>query len=115
MCMKLGLIEGNILFVDGSKFRANAGKSQSKSKASWEKQLKNIDQHIKALLDECDRIDEQESESLVKMKEELRSKENLKSKINQVIEDEYVLPVTNFRFTREDSTEQIALNSGNNL
>lgn len=36
LAMKLDLIQGNILFVDGSKFRANAGNKQTKSLATWE-------------------------------------------------------------------------------
>lgn len=85
MCMKLGLIEGNILFADGSKIRANAGNGQTKSKASWVKLLSTIEEQIETLLNECESIDEQESESLVKMKKELRSKANLREKINELI------------------------------
>ena len=42
VCLKLKLIEGNTLFVDGSKFRANAGNSESKSKQSWESIKKEV-------------------------------------------------------------------------
>lgn len=86
MCLKLDLIEGNTLFVDGSKFRANAGRSQTKSKGSWEQIRVVIEKRINELLSKCQRIDQQESESLVKMKKELRSKEKLKSKIDQLLQ-----------------------------
>ena len=87
LCLKLDLIEGNTLFVDGSKFRANAGRSQSKSIAAWEKQLKEVDKRIEELLEECRKLDESETESMVKVKRELRGKETLKSKIGQLLEE----------------------------
>lgn len=86
MCMALGLIQGNVLFVDGSKFRANAGKSQSKSSATWEKELRGIDKRIDELLDQCNQIDNQESDSYVKMNKELKSKQVLKERISKFLE-----------------------------
>jgi len=87
MCMKLNLIEGNTLFVDGSKFRANAGKSQTKSIEKWKSYSRHVEQRIDTLLEECNRVDENEIESLVEVRKELRSKEKLKSKIAQVLHE----------------------------
>lgn len=87
MCMKLDLIDGNVLFVDGSKFRANAGNSQTKSKEAWTKILSSVETRIEQLLNDCQKIDDGESESLVKMKSELKSKEKLKAKIGELIEE----------------------------
>ncbi len=39
LCLKLDLIEGNILFVDGTKICANAGKKQQHKKIWYQKQL----------------------------------------------------------------------------
>jgi len=87
MCIKLDLIEGNILFVDGSKMRANAGNNQTISKSSLQKLLNNLDVRIEALMNECQKIDQQETQSLVRMKKELKSKENLKTKINELVKE----------------------------
>jgi len=89
MCVKLGLIDGNILFVDGSKFRGNAGKNQTKTVATWEKYRAHVEQRIEELLEECQKIDEEEKEkdSLVKINKELNSKEKLKTKIDQLLQE----------------------------
>lgn len=89
MCIKLGLIDGNTLFVDGSKIRANASKSNTWTKEKCEKSLKKIDEKIEGIIKESEQIDEEESgiETLVKMKEELRDKEKLKAKIKAVMEE----------------------------
>jgi transposase len=85
MCLKLDLVEGNTLFVDGSKIRANAGKRQTRSKKTWEKYRGHIEKKIDELLEECEKIDAAEQESLVKKKKELKSKERLKNKIDGLI------------------------------
>lgn len=89
LCIKLGLIEGNTLFVDGSKIRANASIDNTWTQEKCEKHLKNIDEHIESILKECDVIDEKEqnSESLVKLKEELKDKDTLKSKIQNIMKE----------------------------
>jgi transposase len=87
MCLKFGLIEGNTLFVDGSKFRANAGKSQTKSLETWTKYQKHIEKRIEELLEECQKIDESGKETLVAVNKELRSKEKLKDKIGQLLKE----------------------------
>lgn len=87
LCIKLGLIEGNTLFVDGSKIRANASINNSWTQDKCSKYLKNLDEHIESILKECDAVDEKEQdcESLVKLKEELKDKEILKSKIKNIL------------------------------
>ena len=87
MCIDLDLIMGNTLFVDGSKFRANAGIDNTKHKSKLEKQLKEIDQRIAKILTEAEVIDEQESNepSLVKMPKELTDKKILRSKIKAML------------------------------
>jgi len=63
LCIELGLIEGNTLFVDGSKIRANASMSNSWSKDRCRKHLKNIDRSIKQILNECESADRIEKDS----------------------------------------------------
>jgi len=87
MCVDLDLITGNTLFVDGSKFRANAGIGNTQRKSKLEKQLKEIDQRIVEILTEAENIDEQESNepSMVKMPKELTDKKILRSKIKAIL------------------------------
>lgn len=89
LCVKLELIEGNTLFVDGSKIRANASINNTWTKEKCSKYLANMDERIKAILNECDAIDEKEqnNDSLVKLKEELKGKEALKSKIENIMKE----------------------------
>ena len=86
MCIKLGLIEGNTLFVDGSKIRANASINQTWTEERCGKHLQKIGRRIDAILAECQRVDEQEkdSPSLVKLKDELKNGETLKARIEAV-------------------------------
>jgi transposase len=100
LCIKLGLIEGNTLFVDGSKIRANASINNTWTKDKCERYLKNIDKQIESILKECDIVDEKEEgrESLVKLKEDLKDKELLKSKIEGIfkgLKEEQVKSINN--------------------
>jgi len=86
MCIKLDLIEGNTLFVDGSKIRANASINQTWTAERCEKALKKIDLRIASILDECEREDSKEhgNPSLVKLRDELKNRNTLKAKIEAV-------------------------------
>ena len=87
LCLKLGLIEGNTLFMDGSKIRANASISNTWTEERCQKYLVNINQRIDELLKECEEQDEIEKdmESLVKVKEELANKKTRRDKIAGVL------------------------------
>lgn len=89
LCLKLGLIEGNTLFVDGSKFRANAGVKNTWTRERAEGRLRHIDERIESLLCECEAIDAQEgaNPSLVKLKEELRDREALKARVEGLVRE----------------------------
>lgn len=89
LCIKLGLIEGNTLFVDGSKIRANAAIDNTWTQDKCDQYLKNIDERIENILKECEIADEKEqnSQSLVKLREDLKDKEALKSKIQDIIKE----------------------------
>ena len=88
LCIKLDLIGGNVLFVDGTKIRANAGRGKTYDRAYYEKKLKELDARIDELLEESERIDQQEEglESAVAMGQELREAEGLKKKVEQALE-----------------------------
>lgn len=88
MCIDLELIEGNTLFVDGSKIRGNASISNSWTSKKCDKQLKRIDRRIEEILKEAEAVDEseQDKESLVEVSKELEDKKLLKSKIQDILE-----------------------------
>lgn len=91
LCMRLGLIDGNVLFVDGSKIRANASLDNSWSKERIEKYLEQLDEKIGQLLSACEQIDQSEEGegalSLVKLKEELIGKEKLQKKVKAILSE----------------------------
>jgi transposase len=88
VCLKLGLIEGNTLFLDGTKVRANASMKHTWTADRCQKTLKEIDQRIDKILKQCDAADQREEKqnSLVKVREELKDQEQLKSKIDDVLQ-----------------------------
>ena len=89
LCLKLDLIVGNSLFVDGSKMRANASLKHHWSKDRCRQHLDKIDRRIEEILSECERTDEQESSggSMVKMNEELTDQQALREKVQETLEE----------------------------
>ncbi|UCG06007.1 MAG: IS1182 family transposase [Desulfobacterales bacterium] len=87
MCLELDLIAGNVLFVDGTKIRANASACRSHDQGWYEAQLKDIDSRIEQLLQGCEAIDEHEKDlgSLVAMDKELTKSGKLKSAVEAVL------------------------------
>lgn len=88
LCMKLGLVAGNVLFVDGTKIRANAARGQTHDRAYYAKLLSEIDHRVEELLEECERVDQQEEElgSSVVMDKELAQAERLKEKVREALQ-----------------------------
>jgi transposase len=88
MCIKLDLIAGNVLFVDGTKIRANAGRDKSREKGYYEKLLIDIDSRIDKLLAECEATDKREEDiaSYVSMDKELTKSQSLKERIKEVLD-----------------------------
>jgi transposase len=89
LCIDLGLIEGNTLFVDGTKIRANASIGNTWTPDKCKRYLKKVDQHIESILTECDTIDEQERDhpSLVKLGKELQDEKHLKSRVEDILKE----------------------------
>jgi len=87
LCIKLDLIEGNTFFVDGTKIRANASRNRNYTKEKYEKILSKVDNRIDEILNECEHIDDQESQqpSYVKMKKEFTNKKHLHNKIKDIL------------------------------
>lgn len=89
MCIKLGLIEGNTLFADGSKIRANASIKNEWTKERCEEALKKADEAINRILQECEDTDirEKDQPSHIKMNEELSDHTALKSKVQDILKE----------------------------
>jgi transposase len=87
LCLKLDMIAGNTLFVDGSKFRANAGLGHSCTGKQCDERLKEIDQRIDELLVECDRIDTEEAQedSMVRLKQDLAQRQRRRQRIEAAV------------------------------
>ena len=87
LCVELGLIEGNTLFVDGSKVRANASINNNWTDQRCLNRLEKIDDRIAAILSECEAMDqsEQDNASLVQMRKELSDNATLKSKVMDIL------------------------------
>jgi len=89
LCIKLDLIAGNTLFVDGTKIRANASIKNTWDKKKCERALKKIDKRIDEILSECETVDEAEDgdPSLVAMNKELKDKKKLKKEVDDILSE----------------------------
>jgi len=89
ICIKLNLIEGNTLFLDGTKIRANASINKNWTRKKAKKALKHIDERIKDILTQCDTVDDTEEGlgSLVTMDKELKDQKILKSKVKNILKE----------------------------
>ncbi len=87
LCIRLDLIAGNTLFVDGTKIRGNASIKNTWDKKKCERALKKIDKRIDEILSECESADEAEEgdPSLVSMNKELKDKKKLKQKVESIL------------------------------
>lgn len=87
MCIKLKLIAGNTLFVDGSGIRANASIKHSWDRKRCREYLKKADEHIDKLMEEAEKLDDKEQGqgSLVSVQEELRDQKQLKTKVADIL------------------------------
>ena len=106
LCIELHLIEGNTLFVDGSKFKANASIKKTWDEKKIQKVLNNIDQRIATILSQCETIDEVEemNGSLVKMDQELKDQDLLKTKVQGIVTKLKAKKQTSLNTTDPDCT-----------
>lgn len=87
LCLKLGLIEGNTLFVDGTKVAANASLKNSWTKDKSQKAMARMERRIEAILAECEAADEAEAGqgSHVAVGSDLADALKRKQKIKQIM------------------------------
>jgi len=89
VCMELGVMEGNVLFVDGTRMRANAGLDNGYSIGDHQKVIKELDQRVEALLAASDAEDEAEAAagSLVQVHSELADVRARRSRVEELVAD----------------------------
>ena len=87
VCVRIGLIEGNVLFVDGTGVGADAALGHSWTKDKCARALAQLGERIEALLAACAAADEAEagSGSLVQLREELATAQGRQAKIEAVL------------------------------
>jgi transposase len=87
VCITLDLITGNVLFVDGTKIRANAARHRTHDLAYYKKYLADMDRRIEQLLADCESADQNEegAGSYVAMDKKLARAQDLKDQIKQVL------------------------------
>ncbi len=86
LCIDLELIEGNTLFIDGSKLRANASINQTWTQQRCRRVLEKTDEQIEEILRECEQTDSRESGTQIGLPEELKDKRVLKEKVKAIVE-----------------------------
>ena len=74
LCKGLGLVGGELVAVDGSKFKAVNSGERNFNERKLERRLKELDGKVERYLDEMDRRDRSEPEEAVLDKEELQNK-----------------------------------------
>ena len=83
LCKGLGLVGGELVAVDGSKFKAVNSGQRNFNEKKLERRLKELDQKVERYLDEMDRSDQTEQDNALD-KEELKKKiEKLKERKGQ--------------------------------
>ncbi len=80
-CIKLGLISGNIVSVDGTKLRANNNKKRNFSAKSLTKKIDHIDEQISLYFSTLDKNDKS-NEELQILKARKESYENMLNELN---------------------------------
>jgi transposase len=89
LCMKLDLIAGNILFVDGSKIRGNAAIKHTWTKEKGQKVIEKAEKRIEEVLREAEALDAEEEgqPSLVSVPTQLAEPCSLKQKVEQIMDE----------------------------
>jgi len=87
LCRRLDLFGGELLAIDGSKFKASNSKHRNFTKKKLKRRLRDIDQKIEQYFEELDAGDEEEAEVHKPTAEELQEKiEGLKERKRRYIE-----------------------------
>ena len=74
LCKRLELFGGELVAIDGSKFKAQNSKGRNFTDKKLDKTIKEIDKKIEGYLDELDEADEEEAEVTTPTAEQLKEK-----------------------------------------
>jgi transposase len=87
MCVQMDLIEGNTLFLDGSKFRANASIAHTLNREDIEQELTEVERHIDELMAEAERLDQAEDglPSLVETQKKIEDRQQLADRMKDCL------------------------------
>lgn len=104
MCVKLDLIEGNSIFIDGSPFRANASIRNTWTPERCRKHTEELSSDIDRLVDESVQTDihEDDKGSLAKISKELNGKTALKKELEIIAKELKESKKTMFNTTDPD-------------
>lgn len=89
LCLKLELIEGNTLFVDGTKMRANASINQTLTEKKCKEYLSKVDMRINKMFEECAQVDKEQKDqgSWIKLPKKLRKEHKRKILIEKTLKE----------------------------
>lgn len=88
VCLQLGLIEGNTLFVDGTKMRANASNKHTWTPKRCAEELGRIDERIRTILRECEQTDiAEETDPALSLPKRLQDERTLRAKVEGILEE----------------------------
>lgn len=89
LCVKLDLIAGNVLFVDGSKIRGNASIKNTWTTKKGQQVIEKAEKRIEEVLRESEALDteEQGQPSLVTVPTELTAPLRLKEKVEHIMDE----------------------------
>jgi transposase len=89
LCVRLDLIAGNVLFVDGSKIRGNASIKNTWTKEKCQQVLAKAEKKIEEAISEAEALDEEESDqpSLVEITKKLEDARSVKRQVEQIVEE----------------------------
>jgi transposase len=89
LCLELNLIEGNILFLDGTKIRGNAALKNSWNKEKCQKVLAAAEKRSDEILREAEAEDaaEEGTASLVSIPTQLLEPQRIKAKVSRIMEE----------------------------
>jgi transposase len=87
LCLELDLIDGNVLFIDSTKIRANAANRKTWGKEKYMAWLMEVEKRIDALVESCEATDQNEGSqnSHTQMRKELSKAETLRAKIEEAL------------------------------
>ncbi len=87
ICIKMGLIDGDSVFLDSSKFRGNASIRNTLDKKKCQSRLRRLDEKIDKIFEEAEELDAADKGNSVNYPKELGSLQEMKAKVRQLAKE----------------------------